>query len=65
MPIGVNEPGTDGPLPVTMERYQMSGTLTVILIRRDGTILHHGFAQEDDIALGARISIALRMGAAT
>ncbi|MEQ1712758.1 MAG: TlpA disulfide reductase family protein [Hyphomicrobium sp.] len=60
MPIGVDEPGTDGPLPVTMGRYQMRGTPTAILIGRDGAILHHGFGQDDDMALGAMIADALR-----
>lgn len=59
MPIGVDEPGQDGPLPVTMARFQMRGTPTSILIGRDGGILHHGFGQEDDMAVGARIAQAL------
>jgi hypothetical protein len=59
MPIGVDEPGTDAPIPVTMARYQMRGTPTAILIGRDGAILHHGFGQDDDMALGARIAAAL------
>ena len=59
MPIGVDEAGDDGPIPVTMKRFQMRGTPTSILIGRDGAILHHGFGQEDDMALGARIMQAL------
>ena len=59
MPIGVDEPGSDGPIPVTMSRFKMRGTPTAILIGRDGTILHHGFGQDDDMALGARIAKAL------
>lgn len=59
-PIGVDEPGDDGtPVPVTMGRYQMRGTPTSLLIGRDGTLLHHGFGQEDDMALGALIASAL------
>jgi peroxiredoxin len=61
MPIGVDEPGDDGPIPVTMKRFAMRGTPTSILIDRDGAILHHGFGQEDDMALGARIMQALAM----
>ena len=52
-PIGVDPPGAGEPLPVTMRRYEMRGTPTTILIGRDGTIRHHGFGQEDDMALGA------------
>lgn len=59
MPIGVDQPGAGTPLPVTMGRYQMQGTPTAILIGRDGVILHHGFGQEEDMALGARIASAL------
>ena len=61
MPIAVDEPGQNGPIPVTMGRFQMRGTPTSILIGRDGTILHSGFGQEDDMTLGARISAALQM----
>ena len=58
-PIGVDEPGANSPIPVTMGRYQMRGTPTSLLIGRDGTLLHHGFGQEDDMALGALIASAL------
>jgi hypothetical protein len=44
-----------------MQRFAMRGTPTAILIGRDGAILHHGFGQEDDMALGARIMQALAM----
>ncbi len=58
-PIGVDEAGASTPMPVTMQRYAMRGTPTAILIGRDGTIRHHGFGQEDDMAMGARIAMAL------
>ena len=63
MPIAVDKPGADGPLPMTMRRYGMRGTPTAILIGRDGRILHHGFGQEDDMAMGARIAMALASAA--
>ena len=59
MPVAVDRPGENGPMPVTMERFRMRGTPTAILIGRDGRILHHGFGQEEDMALGARIAGAL------
>ena len=59
-PIGVDEAGTGTPIPVTMGRFQMRGTPTTILIGRDGAIVHHGFGQDDDMALGARIAMALQ-----
>lgn len=58
-PIGVDQPGENGPIPVTMARYRMRGTPTAILIGRDGAIRHHGFGQEDDMALGAVIATLL------
>jgi peroxiredoxin len=58
-PIGVDRPRDGNPMPRTMELYQMRGTPTAILIGRDGMIRHHGFGQEEDMALGARIATAL------
>lgn len=61
-PIGVDQAGDGAPMPVTMQRYGMQGTPTSILIARDGTILHQGFGQEDDMAMGALIATALGSG---
>lgn len=58
-PIGVDQPGEGSPIPVTMQRYQMQGTPTSILIGRDGDIRHQGFGQEDDMALGMIIGSLL------
>ena len=58
-PIGVDEPSEDGPLPVTMRRYEMRGTPTTIIIGRDGRIRHHEFGQVDDLALGAALGSLL------
>ena len=58
-PIGVDEAGKDTPLPVTMARYNMRGTPTTILIGRNGTVRHHGFGQEQDLALGVIIGSLL------
>ena len=58
-PIGVDEPGTSSPLPVSMQRLQLRGTPSSILIGRDGALRHHGFGQEDDMALGALTASAL------
>jgi len=57
-PIGVDQAG-DGDVPVTMARYGLRGTPSSVLIGRDGTILHHAFGVEDDMAVGARIAMAL------
>jgi peroxiredoxin len=58
-PIGVDHPSDGTPVPVTMQRYQMQGTPTSILIGRDGKIRHQGFGQEDDMALGMIIGTLL------
>lgn len=58
-PIGVDTPGGDTPIPVTMASYGMRGTPTMILIRRNGTVYHHGFGQQDDMAVGAMIASVL------
>lgn len=58
-PIGVDKPGEDTPIPVTMASYGMRGTPTLILIRRNGTVYHHGFGQQDDMAVGAMIASVL------
>lgn len=59
MPIGVDEAASNGGIPITMGRFAMRGTPTVILIGRDGMIRHHGFGKEDEMAFGARIAQAL------
>jgi len=58
-PIGVDTPGQDTPIPATMAAYGMQGTPTLILIRRNGTVYHHGFGQQDDMAIGAMIAALL------
>ncbi len=58
-PIGVDQAGSGTPIPVTMQRYQMQGTPTSILIGRDGKIRHQGFGQEDDMELGMIIGTLL------
>lgn len=58
-PIGVDQAGDGTPIPVTMQRYGMQGTPTSILIGRDGNVVHHGFGQQSDMALGAIIAAEL------
>jgi hypothetical protein len=58
-PIGVDQADQRSDIPVTMRRYGFRGTPSSVLIGRDGVILHHAFGIEDDIALGARIGMAL------
>ncbi len=58
-PVGVDKPGTSGATPQTMAAYRFRGTPSTVLIDRGGFIRHHGFGQEDDIALGLRIGMLL------
>jgi peroxiredoxin len=58
-PIGVDEVGKGTPIPITMQRFGMQGTPTSILIGRGGSVVHHGFGQQSDIALGAIIAAEL------
>jgi hypothetical protein len=37
----------------------MQGTPTSILIGRNGRIVHHGFGQQSDMALGAMVAAEL------
>lgn len=59
MPIGVDQADDGTPIPLTMQRYGMRGTPTTIIIDRAGRIRHHGFGQDDDLALGLRLGALL------
>jgi peroxiredoxin len=56
MPIGIDEPGADSSLPTTMQRYDMRGTPTLILIDRQGKLRAHSFGSVDEIALGMSLA---------
>lgn len=58
-PVGVDLADDHSTTPITMQRFGLRGTPSSILIGRDGTIRHHVFGVEDDIAVGARIAMAL------
>lgn len=58
-PVGVDLADDTSDLPVTMRRYGFQGTPSSVLIGRDGAIIHQVFGVEDDIAVGARIAMAL------
>lgn len=55
-PVGVDRPGTPGPIPQTMEAYAMRGTPTLVLIDATGRIRHQHFGQVGDLVLGAQIA---------
>jgi len=58
-PVGVDMADEQSPIPVTMGRYGFRGTPSSVLIGRDGAILHETFGVEEDLAIGARIAMAL------
>ena len=61
-PVGVDRPGTPGPLPVTMERFRLQGTPSLLLFDREGMLRAHHFGQVHDLALGAEIAQLLVAG---
>jgi hypothetical protein len=58
-PMGVDKSAEGSPIPTTMQRCRMQGTPKAILIGRDGHVVHHGFGQQCDMALGAIIAAEL------
>ena len=57
--MAIDEPG-NGPLPRTMEAWQLQGTPTLVLFDREGTMCAHHFGQVGDLALGAEIMALIR-----
>ena len=58
-PIGVDQPDGHGGLPLTMRRYGMQGTPSLILIDRQGRMRQHSFGHVPDLALGAALGTLL------
>jgi hypothetical protein len=54
-PIGLDSANAAGPIPHTMERYNMRGTPSLVLIDRQGLIRKHAFGSTDDLRIGAEI----------
>lgn len=54
-PVGVDAPGEPGGLPITMARYGMQGTPTLVLIDRKGHRRVQHFGHVPDLRLGAEI----------
>lgn len=55
-PVGIDRPSETGRIPHTMEKYQMRGTPTLLLIDRQGVLRHQQFGMADDMQVGARIA---------
>jgi len=54
-PVGVDTPGA-ATLPVTMERYGLRGTPSLLLVDRNGALAAHYFGQIGSLRLGAEIA---------
>ncbi len=61
-PIGVDEVGEPGPLPLTMSAYGMKGTPTTLIVDRVGHIATQLFGPVHDMALGAIVQSAIETG---
>ena len=52
-PVGVDAHEDGGTLPITMGRYQLQGTPSLVVIDRAGRIRLNMFGQVDDLSVGA------------
>ncbi len=55
-PVGVDAHDQPGGTPITMARYQLRGTPSLILIDRSGRIRLNAFGHVDDLAVGASLA---------
>jgi peroxiredoxin len=54
-PIALDSANAASPIPHTMDRYNMRGTPSLVLIDRQGLIRKHAFGAADDLRIGAEI----------
>jgi hypothetical protein len=54
-PIALDSANAAGPIPQTMDRYNMRGTPSLVLIDRQGLIRKHAFGPAEDLRIGAEI----------
>jgi peroxiredoxin len=54
-PVGLDSANPAGPIPHTMDRYNMRGTPSLVLIDRQGMIRKHAFGASEDLRIGAEI----------
>jgi hypothetical protein len=55
-PVGVDTHDRPGGTPVTMARYQLRGTPSLILIDRAGRVRLNAFGHVEDLAVGAALA---------
>jgi len=63
-PIALDQPNPSSPIPLTMERYKMRGTPSLVLIDRHGLVRKHAFGGVDDLRIGAEIGALTQESAA-
>src|SRR5580700_5499844 len=54
-PVALDSANSAGPIPHTMDRYNMRGTPSLVLIDRQGLIRKHAFGPAEDLRIGAEI----------
>jgi len=54
-PVGIDRHEAGDPIPVTMRRYQLQGTPTLLLIDKAGKLRRQTFGHIPDLQLGAEI----------
>jgi len=54
-PVAIDQPSAHGPIPLTMQEYQLRGTPTLLVIDRQGRLRLHHFGRADDMKVGAII----------
>jgi len=59
-PVGIDAPSDDRSMPRTMQRYQMRGTPTLLLIDRQGRLRKQQFGHTPDLLLGAEIMALIK-----
>lgn len=61
-PVAIDTPGS-GPMPRTMEAWQLQGTPSLVLFDRKGRMRARHFGQVADLALGAQVMGLIKAGA--
>lgn len=59
-PVGIDTPSEGNPIPRTMQRYQMQGTPTLLLIDRQGRLRKQQFGHTPDLLLGAELMALIK-----
>jgi peroxiredoxin len=63
-PIALDSANAASPIPYTMDRYNMRGTPSLVLVDRQGLIRKHAFGAADDLRIGAEIGALTQEAAA-